>query len=191
MSKRRGRESFQKYKPIITVLSVCLKVFPRFIRSKLFEKFRKTKGKKGIVIRYIILKTIAKECGDNVCVHPNVYLFSVSNLSLGNNISIHPMCYIDATGGFEIGSDVSIAHAVTILSTTHTFEDKEIPIKDQPVDYKKTVIESNVWIGAKAVIVCGRKVSGGAVIAAGAVVTHDIPANVVVAGVPARIMKEC
>ena len=152
--------------------------------------FRSTKGYKGLVIRYALLKSLAKSCGDNVSIHPDVYLFSVSNLNLGDNVSIHPMCYIDASGEIDIGSDVSIAHAVTILSTSHTFAEHDVPIKDQTVEMKKTVIDNNVWIGAKATVLCGNMVSSGSVIAAGAVVTHDVPANTVVAGVPARVIKE-
>ena len=152
--------------------------------------FRRTKGHKGLVLRYALLKTLARSCGDNISIHPDVYLFSVNQLKIGNNVSIHPMCYIDATGGIDIGNDVSIAHASTILSTTHTFDELDMPIKDQAVEKRKTIIEDNVWIGAKSTILCGNTVYSGSVIAAGAVVTHDIPMNTIVAGVPARVIKE-
>ena len=148
------------------------------------------KGYKGLAIRYALLKTLAKKCGDNVSIHPDVYLFSVSRLSLGDNVSIHPMCYIDATGGIDIGNDVSIAHATTILSTTHIFKDVDVPIKDQSCITQKTVIEDNVWVGAKATIMCGKTIHTGSIIAAGAVVTHDVPRYTVVAGTPARVIKE-
>lgn len=186
----RGRDAFQKFKPLILGLAAVLKVFPKSMRSKMLVLFRRTTGYKGLVIRYALIKTLAKSCGDNVSIHPDVYLFSVSNLTLGDNLSIHPMCYIDACGEIEIGSDVSIAHATTILSTSHTFENPDVPIKEQPVEKKKTLIESNVWIGAKATILCGNTVHSGSVIAAGAVVTHDVPGNSIVAGVPARVIKE-
>lgn len=186
----RGREVFQKFKPFMLALSVALKVFPKSVRAKMLVCFRRTKGYKGLVIRYVLLKTLAKSCGDNVSVHPDVYLFSVSQLTLGDNISIHPMCYIDACGEIDIGSDVSIAHGTTILSTTHSFENTDVPIKNQPVILKKTRIENNVWIGAKATVLCGNTVHSGSVIAAGAVVTHDVPGNTVVAGIPARVIKE-
>ncbi len=152
--------------------------------------FRKTTGHKGLVIRYALVKTLAKSCGDNVSIHPDVYLFSVAQLTLGNNVSIHPMCYIDAAGEICIGNDVSIAHATTVLSTTHTFGDPDVPIKDQPIEKHKTVIEDNVWIGAKATVLCGNTVHSGAVVAAGAVVTRDVPANSIVGGVPAKVIKE-
>ena len=186
----RGREKFQKFKPLILGVATALKLFPKSVRIKMLQVFQRTKGNKGLVIRYALLKNLAKSCGDNVSIHPDVYLFAVSNLSLGDNVSIHPMCYVDASGGIEIGNDVSIAHAVTVLSTTHTFAEHDVPIKDQAVEKKRTIIGNNVWIGAKATILCGNTVSGGSVVAAGAVVTHDIPVNAVVAGVPAHVIKE-
>lgn len=186
----RGRDTFQKFKPFILSLAMVFKMFPQSVRAKMLVRFRKTTGNKGLVIRYALLKTLAKSCGDNVSIHPDVYLFSVSQLSLGDNISIHPMCYIDASGEIDIGSDVSIAHGTTVLSTSHTFETMNVPIKDQPVEKKKTVIENNVWIGAKATVLCGNRIHSGSIVAAGAVVTHNVPANAIVAGVPARKIKE-
>ena len=156
----------------------------------MFVGCRRTLGYKGLVLRYALLKTIAKSCGDNVSIHPDVYLFSVSQMVFGNNVSIHPMCYIDASGEIDIGNDVSIAHATTILSTTHTFDNLDVPIKDQQIEKRKTVIEDNVWIGAKATILCGNVICSGSVVAAGAVVTHDVSANTIVAGVPARVIGE-
>ncbi|QBP43095.1 acyltransferase [Paenisporosarcina antarctica] len=147
------------------------------------------KGNKGLLIRYIFLKTITKECGDNVSIHPNVYLYKLKNLSIGSNVSIHPMCYIDSTGRIDIGNDVSIAHGVTIMSTTHQYGDENILIKDQPVDLLYTKIEDNVWIGAKATILGGVEVSTGSIVAAGAVVIKDVPIRAIVGGVPAKIIK--
>ena len=186
----RGRDLFHKFKPILIVLAKVFRLLPVPFRTKLLICFRSMKGYKGLAIRYALVKTLAKTCGDNVSIHPDVYLFSVDQLSLGDNISIHPMCYIDAGGGIDIGSDVSVAHATTILSTTHTYDGHNLPIKDQPLITQKTVIEDNVWIGAKVTILCGNTVHSGSVIAAGAVVAHDIPANTMVAGVPARVVKE-
>jgi acetyltransferase-like isoleucine patch superfamily enzyme len=155
----------------------------------LLDHFGSTKGNIGLVIRYILLKTVAKSCGDNVSIYPNVYLFSIQNLSIGTNVSIHPMCYLDAVGGIEIGNDVSIGHGATIMSSTHHYEERAIPIKDQPLELKLTCISDNVWIGAKATVLYGRNVGSGSIIAANCVVTQDIPRNVIVGGVPSRILK--
>jgi acetyltransferase-like isoleucine patch superfamily enzyme len=100
------------------------------------------------------------------------------------------MCYVDATGGIAIGNDVSIAHGTSIMSTTHKYENIDIPIKDQGFNSSKTVIRNNVWIGAKATILSGILIESGSIVAANAVVTKDIAKNTVVGGVPAKIIKE-
>ncbi|WP_366161300.1 acyltransferase [Bacillus infantis] len=156
---------------------------------KLFEHYRMLKGKKGLLIRYVLIKTLAKECGDNVSIHPNVYLFNPQNLSLGDNVSIHPLCYIEALGGIDIGSDVSIAHGVTIMSTSHIFDKEDININNQGTISSKTVINDNVWIGAKSTILSGNTIESRTVIAASAVVTKDVSSNTVVGGVPANVLK--
>ncbi len=186
----RGRDKFAKVKPLLKILSAFYSIFPLKIRKKLFEHYRKTKGLKGIAIRYALLKTIAKKCGDNVSIHPDCYIFSPEKLELGDNVSINPMCYIDATGELKIGNDVSIAHAATIMTTSHSFDSYELPIKDQPVIMKKTEVCDNVWIGAKAVILYGNTVGSGSVIGACSIVTHDVKENTVNVGVPAKAIKE-
>lgn len=187
---KRGRDKFNKFKPIINFLALTLTLLPYKLRVRLFNFFRYIQGTKGLAIRYILLKVITKECGDNVSIHPNVYLFELKNLSIGDNVSIHPMCYIDATGGISIGNDVSIAHGVTIMSTTHLYNDVLIPIKDQKTASYFTKIDNNVWVGAKATILAGVNVATGSIIAANAVVTKDVFKNNVVGGIPARKIKE-
>ena len=186
-----GRVKFHKYKKIINFFSKCVSILPEKIRIKTFEAFRGMKGQKGIAIRYIILKTIAKQCGDNVAIYPDVYIFDVQKLSIGENVSIHPMCYIDAgaQGSITIGDDVSIAHGVTILGFNHRYDIKNIPIKDQGNDEYDTNIENNVWIGAKATILAGVTIKETAIIAAGAVVTKDVESHSIVGGVPAKLIK--
>jgi acetyltransferase-like isoleucine patch superfamily enzyme len=185
----RGRDKFRKIKPLINMLVKLYSIFPRKLRTKLFEHYRNTKGNKGLVIRYALLKTIAIQVGDNVAIYPDVYIFHTEGLSIGNNVSIHPMCYIEAKGGITIGDDVSIAHAVTILSVNHIYSDLNVPIKDQGIEYKQTEIKTNVWIGAKASVLAGVTVSSGAIIATGAVVTKDVAEKTIVGGVPAALIK--
>lgn len=184
-----GRDRFSKIKPILKFLSKLYGIFPMGIRQKLFLHYRNKKGAVGIALRYALLLSIAKGCGDNVAVREDCYILRPQGLTVGNNVSIHPMCYIESTGEVEIGNDVSIAHGVTILSTSHRYDAPNVPIKYSGIDNRKTVICDNVWIGAKAVILCGNTVGSGSVIAAGAVVTHDVPPNTIVAGVPAVPIK--
>jgi acetyltransferase-like isoleucine patch superfamily enzyme len=186
----RGRDKFNRYKPIINILVNMCNLLPLIIRQKLFVLFRMTTGNKGLVIRYILLKSIAKSCGDNVSIQPGVYIFCPQNISIGHNVSVHPMCYIDAFGKINIGNDVSIAHGVTIMSSTHQYKDLKIPIKDQPVDLLTTEINDNVWVGSKVTILAGVKVNSGSVLAAGAVITKTVEKDTLVGGVPAKKIKD-
>lgn len=190
MNTERGRKKFNKYRGIINFFSLIIRIFPMRVRKKMLVCFRTKKGMSGIALRYIILKTISKQIGDNVCIYENVWLLSPENLVLGNNVSIHPMCYIDATGGIKIGNDVSIAHMSTVMSTTHIFCDINVPIKDQGCEKKHTVIEDDVWIGAKATILYGVKISQGSIIGANSLVNKDTSEFTVSGGVPAKVIKE-
>lgn len=186
----RGREKFKKYSVFIKSLCFLFSIFPKKINLMLLNFFKMTQGYKGLLLRYVFLKNTAKYCGENISLHPGVYLLCPEKIELGNNVSIHPMCYIDATGGINIGNDVSIAHSVTIMSTEHVFTDINIPIKDQGVSFHLTIIKDNVWIGAKSTILAGTVINSGSIIAAGAVVKNDVDENTVVGGIPAKIIKK-
>lgn len=186
----RGRDKFNKYKNLILFIIKIFSLFPYSMRTTLFDFFRMTNGSKGLVIRYILFKTLAKDCGDNVSIHPNVYLFGLKHLSVGNNVSIHPMCYIDAFGTIEIGDDVSIAHSTTIMSTEHQFDNIEVNIKDQGVLDKKTIIHSNVWIAAGCRILAGTVINSGSILASGAVVKAIVEKNSIYGGVPAKLIRK-
>lgn len=186
----RGRELFQKYYIIILWITNIIKLVPLSLRKKMLYFFRSTRGRKGMLIRYMLIKTIAKKCGKNVSIHDNVYIFYPENLVLGNNISIHPMGYLDACGGIEIGSDVSIAHGTTILSSEHEHKDLTIPIKDQGIINKNTKISDNVWIASKCTILGGANISSGVIVAANAVVKGNSQKNSIIGGIPAKKIKE-
>lgn len=187
----RGRDTFKRFKPVISLIGKFYSIFPRSMQTRAFVRHRKQTGNLELAIRYALLKNLAKHVGDNVSIQPDVYLFNVQELSIGNNVSIHPMAYIEAYGGVNIGNNVSIAHGATIMSVTHNFCDLNLPIKDQGVSALPIKIEDNVWIGAKATILGGKTLGAGSIIGAGSVVTKNVEKNTVVAGVPARVIKEC
>lgn len=185
----RKREIVKKLSPTINLMVYCGSLLPKKFHKFTLSATRGWQGYFGMLVRYVSLKNLCKECGDNVAVFSNVYILNPENLKLGNNVSIHPMCYIDSLGGITIQSNVSIAHATTILSTEHLYDDLEQNIKDQGYKYDRTVIESNVWIGAGVRILAGSKVSSGSIIAAGAVVKKTVPNNSVYGGIPAKLIK--
>ena len=95
-------------------------------------------------------------------------------------------CCFQDQGGIEIGDDVLIGHQVVIATLNHDLD----PAKRGNMTPAPVKIGNKVWIGAHATVLPGVTVGEGAVIAAGAVVTKDVPANTVVAGVPAKPIKK-
>lgn len=183
-----GRSVFARYRAVVRLLSRLARLLPRGVKTGLLTACRGVTGKVGLLLRYVLVSSLAPSCGDNVGIHPAVFIFFPDRLILGDNVSIHPMSYIDATGHVTIGSNVSIAHSVTILSSTHSFTTRRIPMKYQPVEFLATTIGDDVWLGAKATVLGGVTIGRGSVIGAGAVVTRDVPSFAVVAGIPARII---
>ena len=92
-------------------------------------------------------------------------------------------------GPVTIGSHVNLAQGITVTALNHNFEDTNQHIDEQGISTTPVSIGDDVWIGANAVILPGVHVGNHCVVAAGAVVTKDVPAHSLVAGVPAKIIK--
>lgn len=184
-----GRSLFQKNEMFLNFFSKILKIFPYRFRRFLLNMTKNISGKIGIGIRYIIIKTLVKSIGKNVSILTNVTMLGLKNLELGSNVSIHPMCYIDASGGINIGDNVSIAHASTIMSSNHTWDDKSKPIKYNEVTYEPVIIKGDVWIGCGCRILSGVTIKKRSIVAAGAVVNKDVESSSIYGGVPAKFIK--
>ncbi|MFC7624938.1 acyltransferase [Microlunatus sp. GCM10028923] len=91
--------------------------------------------------------------------------------------------------GIMIGNDVRIAPHAMLIGADHVFADPGVPIRTQGLRPGPIVIEDDVWVAGRVMITAGVRVGTGSVIAAGAVVTRDVPPMSVVAGVPARVIK--
>lgn len=125
--------------------------------------------------------------GDGSIIRENSFLITYGgNIELGSRVTVNPFCCIQGNCGVEIGDDVLIASHVSIFSANHVFEDASRTIRSQGERGKGVRIADDVWIGSHSVILDGVTINRGAVIAAGAVVTREVPAFAVVAGVPAR-----
>jgi maltose O-acetyltransferase len=109
-------------------------------------------------------------------------------LSIGDRGWINTGCFFDATDRIDIGDDVALAQQVLILTQTHELAD---PLRRAgALTAAPVTIGRGCWIGARAVILPGVTVGDGAVVAAGAVVTHDVPPHTLVGGVPAREIRQ-
>ena len=93
-------------------------------------------------------------------------------------------------GPVEIGNHVNLAQGITVTALNHNFSDTNKRIDEQGVSTNPVTIEDDVWVGANAVILPGVTIGEHCVIAAGAVVTKDVPPHSLVAGVPAKVIKQ-
>jgi acetyltransferase-like isoleucine patch superfamily enzyme len=98
-------------------------------------------------------------------------------------------CTITAYQHVSIGRECMVADRAMLIDFDHHFDDPERPIRSQGIDKHDVRVGDNVWIGYAACVLRGVTVGDNAVIGAGAVVTRDVPANAVVAGVPARVVR--
>ena len=110
-------------------------------------------------------------------------------LRVGDHSNIGPYCYIGCSGFISIGNNVMISPRVSIYAENHVFDSPDATIKSQGVKRESVVIEDDCWIAANSILLAGVTIGKGSVVAAGSVVTQDVPPYSVVAGVPARIIK--
>jgi acetyltransferase-like isoleucine patch superfamily enzyme len=108
-----------------------------------------------------------------------------NGLSVGDHTWINRDCLLDARDRLEIGSNVSISPQVAILTTQHDPDDPDFGLVSRPI-----TIEDHVWIGTRAMIMPGVRLGRGCVVAAGAVVTRDVAPMEIVAGIPARRIRD-
>jgi maltose O-acetyltransferase len=106
-------------------------------------------------------------------------------LRIGENSVVNARCRMDTRGGIRIGDNVSISSDVTILTADHDMDSPDFAGRNQAVS-----IEDYVWVGTGAMIMPGVSIGKGAVVAAGAIVTKDVAPYHVVAGIPAKFIKE-
>lgn len=149
--------------------------------------------------------------GENVIFEAGVMIFHTENIRLGNNIYIGhqtilkayyknvleigdntwvgQQCFIHSAGGVSIGRNVGVGPGVKILSSYHEEEGIEVPILASRLAFAAVTIDDDCDIGVGAIVLPGVHIGKGAQVGAGAVVTNDIPAYAVVAGVPARVLR--
>ncbi len=113
-----------------------------------------------------------------------------AQIKVGNQSLIGEYTIIRGQGGVFIGDRVYTSPFTQILAVNHVFDDPSRSFVEQGITAEGIHIEDDVWIGSGAIITDGVRIGQGAVIAAGAVVTKDVPPHTVVAGIPAKAIKE-
>ena len=111
-------------------------------------------------------------------------------LTIGDHSAFGRFTEFGAAGGIEIGKNVISGSYISFHSENHIFSDKTKLIREQGVTSKGIKLGNNIWIGAKVTFLDGSKIGDNCVVAAGAVVNGEFPNNVVIGGIPAKILKE-
>ena len=137
-------------------------------------------------IRQLFSQLIGQEVDENFGLFPPFYTDYGRNITLGKGVFINEGSCFQDQGGIEIGDNALIGHQVVLATLNHDL----IPERRANMIPAPIKIGNNVWIGAHATILAGVTIGDNAVVAAGAVVTRDVPANCVVGGVPAKIIKK-
>lgn len=110
-------------------------------------------------------------------------------VKIGNNVGIGEYAYLGGAGGLEIGDDCIVGQYFSCHPENHNYSDINVPIRLQGVNRKGIKIGKNCWIGGKVTILDGVEIGDGCIIAAGAVVNKSFPANSILGGVPAKLLK--
>ncbi len=113
---------------------------------------------------------------------------AVGDVIIGNHTRVG--LHNTIIGPVTIGNHVNLAQGITVTALNHNFADSDKRIDEQGVSTSPVVIEDDIWIGANAVVLPGVTIGHHSVVAAGAVVTKDVPPHSLVAGVPAKIIKQ-
>ena len=136
-------------------------------------------------IRDMLSQITASEIDETVTVFTPLHINYGRNTRIGKNVFINFDCVFLDLGAITIEDDVFIAPKVSLLSEGHpiSIEDRHALIP------KPILIKKNAWIGANATILQGVTIGENSVVAAGSVVSKDVPDNVIVGGIPAKILK--
>ncbi|WP_256838218.1 DapH/DapD/GlmU-related protein [Ornithinimicrobium faecis] len=137
-------------------------------------------------VRALLSEFTGAPVDESVALFPPFYSEFGLNLRLGKGVFINMGCRFQDTGGITIGDGSLIGHGSTLTTLNHGMDpDRRGDMLPAPI-----VIGTKVWLGASVTVVPGVTIGDGAVVGAGAVVTKDVPANTIVAGVPAKAIRE-
>lgn len=157
-------------------------------------------GRSVIIEDYVTIDALSQQgviLGDNVTIAKFTTIQCTGvirslgvGLKIGNNSAVGAYSFLGAQGGITIGNDVIIGPRVNFHSENHNYDDPNIAIRLQGETRQGIVVEDNCWVGAGSIFLDGVHVGTGSVVAAGSVVTKNVPPYSIVAGSPARVIKK-
>jgi maltose O-acetyltransferase len=144
-------------------------------------------GRAFNALRCFLVRQMLPRFGRDNRLGRGVYLGDGRDVEIGSHCHVNDGCRLV---NVCIGDYVLVGPEVAFLSQAHRIDSATAPMAVQgKIRFPPTIVEGDVWIGLRAIIMPGRRIGRGAIVGAGAVVTRDVPAYAVVAGVPARIVR--
>lgn len=137
-------------------------------------------------LRALFSRLTGEAADESFSLFPPFYTDFGKNIHIGKNVFINSGCCFQDQGGIVLGDGCLIGHQVVIATLNHDLD----PKKRGGMYPAPVVLGKNVWVGAHATILAGVTIGDDSVIAAGAVVTKNVPAGVVACGVPARVIRQ-
>lgn len=136
-------------------------------------------------VRALLSRLFGREVDPSLRVFPPFYTDFGKNIHVGKNVFINACCHFQDHGGITLGDGCQIGHNVVFATLNHGIESE----KRQITIPAPIVLGHNVWVGSNSTVLSGVTIGDNAIVAAGAVVTRDVPAGAIVGGVPARIIR--
>ncbi len=159
-------------------------------------KFKKNINSISIVLLQKNVKIIVEKgakiyFGKNTLIKNNTIIYAKENSEIifGDNSSTGHHSEISVSNSVKIGDDVIMGAYTYITDSNHSYEDKSLPIRKQAMTVGKVEIENNIWLGRNVMILKDSKIGSNSVVAAGSIVTKEFDGNVVIGGIPAKIIK--
>jgi len=141
----------------------------------------------GLAMRRSMLRAAGATVASTATVRGGTFFGRPWNLTIGERSLLNRSCFLDLGAPVVLEANVVVGHGTALCTTTHQLGPADF--RCGPPTRGPIVLERGCWLGANVTVLPGVRVGPGAVVAAGAVVTKDVPANVVVAGVPARVVR--
>ena len=159
----------------------------RRVAKRLFRAYNKT-TEEDTEVREEIKRQLFRKVGKNVFIEPDFICEMGNNITIGDDTFFNFGCIIFDMGEVTIGKNVMFGPRVVISTTTHAFDPDE-RVRNVVIS-KPVTIGDRAWIAADVKILQGVTIGEGSIVGAGSVVTHDIPAGVVAAGNPCRVLRK-
>lgn len=141
----------------------------------------------GDACRFLVLKLFVAEIR-SWKIKDGVTVWFPEGIRIGRHVTINEGVFLDGFGGLTIGDNCRIAHGCSFISEDHVFSDPDTPIWRQGKRAGPIVLEDDVWCGCGVKVLRGVCIGRGSVIAAGAVVTRDLPPYSIAMGIPAKVV---